>query len=81
MLKSRYFKPFRGIVLREVLKRHGIKFDVFIDQFQATGGSFAKMFDVQNKKFTTVSCRRCGYTELYKGDTSTLMNILDFLTD
>ncbi|MGI6191473.1 MAG: zinc ribbon domain-containing protein [Eubacterium sp.] len=52
-----------------------------MDQFQATGGSFAKMFDVQNKKFTTVSCRRCGYTELYKGDTSTLMNILDFLTD
>jgi predicted nucleic-acid-binding Zn-ribbon protein len=52
-----------------------------VDQFQATGGSFAKLFDVQNKKFTTVSCRRCGYTELYKGDTSTLMNILDFLTD
>jgi predicted nucleic-acid-binding Zn-ribbon protein len=80
-LGSRYFKPFRGIVLREAMKRHCIKVDVLIDQFQATGGSFAKMFDVQNKKFTTVSCRRCGYTELYKGDTSTLMNILDFLTD
>ena len=28
------------------------------DQFQATGGNFAKIFDVQNKKFLTVSCRR-----------------------
>ncbi len=47
------------------------------DQFQATGGTFAKMFDIQNKKFTTVSCTNCGYTELYKA-TST-GNVLDFL--
>lgn len=48
------------------------------DQFQATGGSFAKIFDVQNKKFITVSCKNCGYTEIYKASTSTGMNILDF---
>lgn len=48
-------------------------------QFQATGGNFAKLFDVQNKKFITVSCTRCGYTELYKSDTETGMNILDLL--
>ena len=51
------------------------------DQFQATGGNFAKLFDVQNKKFVTVSCSNCGYTELYKTNTSTGMNILDFLMD
>ncbi len=49
------------------------------DQFQATGGSFAKIFDVQNKKFITLSCTQCGYTELYKSQTTTGMNILDFL--
>lgn len=49
------------------------------DQFQATGGNFAKIFDVQNKKFTTISCRRCGYTELYKAHSSDGWNILDFL--
>lgn len=49
------------------------------DQFQATGGNFAKLFDVQNKKFITLSCSRCGYTELYKAQTDTGMNILDFL--
>lgn len=50
------------------------------DQFQATGGTFSKMFDIQNKKFTTVTCTRCKYTELYKASTSELANIFDFLT-
>lgn len=49
------------------------------DQFQATGGNWAKIFDVQNKKFITVSCTACGYTELYRGKTDTGMNVLDFL--
>ena len=48
------------------------------DEFRATGGNFAKFADVQNKKFTTVSCKQCGYTELYRGETSMLGNILDF---
>ena len=39
----------------------------------------AKMFDVQNKKFITVSCTKCGYTELYKTGTDAGMNMLDFL--
>lgn len=49
------------------------------DQFQATGGNFAKIFDIQNKKYYTVSCTSCGYTELYKGSTDDGWNILDFL--
>ena len=49
------------------------------DQFQATGGTFAKIFDIQNKKFITISCARCGYTELYKAQTDDGWNILDFL--
>lgn len=49
------------------------------DQFQATGGNFAKIFDVQNKKFTTVSCTRCGYTELYREMGDSGWDILDFL--
>ena len=50
------------------------------DQFQATGGNFAKIFDIQNKKFITISCTRCGYTELYKANSDSGWNILDFLT-
>lgn len=49
------------------------------DQLQATGGNFAKIFDIQNKKFITISCAKCGYTELYKTMQSDGWNILDFL--
>ena len=49
------------------------------DRFQATGGNFAKLFDVQNKRFTTLTCTMCGYTELYKAPEDGTMDILDFL--
>ena len=49
------------------------------DSFQAAGGNFSKIFDIQNRKFITVSCCRCGYTEIYKAKTSAGWNILDFL--
>ena len=49
------------------------------DQFQATGGNFAKLFDVQNKRFITVTCSNCGYTELYKKTEDSTMDIIDFL--
>ena len=50
------------------------------DQFQATGGFLTRLFDVQNKRFLTVSCTNCGYTDLFKGRGSTTTeNILDFL--
>ena len=49
------------------------------DQFQATGGSIAKLMDIQNKRFITITCNQCGYTELYKAQSSSGMNILDFL--
>ena len=41
------------------------------DQFQATGGHFAK--------FITISGTNCGYTEIYRNQTSTGWNVLDFL--
>lgn len=49
------------------------------DQFQATGGNFAKLFDIQNKRFITVSCVNCGYTELYRAGGDGVMDVLDFL--
>lgn len=52
-----------------------------VDQMRATGGAFAKIFDVQNKKFTVVSCTQCGYSELYKRSSSAFGNVLDFFTN
>lgn len=48
------------------------------DQFAATGGGLTKFFNIQSKKYTTVTCTSCRYTEMYKTNTSTLGNVLDF---
>lgn len=50
------------------------------DQFRATGGMLAKIFDVQNKRFTTVTCTQCKYTEIYRSTSSGLGNVFDFFT-
>lgn len=50
-----------------------------VDEFCATGGVFSKLFDVQNRRFTTITCKKCKYTEIYKGTTSDLENIFDYL--
>ena len=53
--------------------------DFETDEFRATGG-ISRFFDIQNKKFTTVICSRCNYTEIYRADSSTIGNIFDFFT-
>jgi hypothetical protein len=45
-LEGRYFKPFRGIILCEAMKRYGIKFDVLIDPCVGPGCFLAKHIDV-----------------------------------
>ena len=45
-----------------------------------TTGKYSRFFDIQNKKFIAVSCTKCGYTEIFKGDTSMLGNFLDILS-
>ena len=50
-------------------------------EIRAAGGFWSKIFDVQGAKFTRVTCMQCKYTELYKGDSSTLGNIFDFFTN
>jgi len=51
-----------------------------VGEFRAAGGFFTKIFDVQSKRFTTVTCTRCKYTEIYQAPSSMLGNIFDFFT-
>ena len=51
------------------------------DEFRATGGFWTKIFDIQNKHFTTVTCTRCSYTEIYKVKSGNLENVFDFFTN
>ncbi|ELZ91959.1 hypothetical protein C440_16644 [Haloferax mucosum ATCC BAA-1512] len=38
-----------------------------MDSIATSGTGLSKIFDVQNRKFTVVSCTSCGYSELYRG--------------
>lgn len=50
-------------------------------ELRATGGFLSKIFDVQSKRFTTVTCLKCSYTELYRAESSMLGDIFDLFTD
>jgi predicted nucleic-acid-binding Zn-ribbon protein len=52
-----------------------------VGEFRAAGGFFTKVFDVQSKRFSTVTCTRCKYTEIYRAESSMLGNIFDFFTN
>lgn len=52
-----------------------------VGEFRATGGFFTKVFNVQTKRFTTVTCARCKYTEIYAAPSSMLGNIFDFFAN
>ena len=48
-----------------------------IGEIRAAGGFWSKLFDVQNRKLSTVTCGNCRYTEFYAADSSTLGSIFD----
>lgn len=49
-----------------------------VSELRATGGFWTKIFDIQTKRFTTVTCSRCKYTEMFKAESSKLGHIFDF---
>ena len=49
-------------------------------ELRAAGGFWSKVFDVQGRRFSTLTCTRCRYTELYAGSTSVAGNVFDFVT-
>ena len=50
-------------------------------EMRAASGFWTKIFDIQSARFTTVTCGRCRYTEIFKADSSMLGNIFDFFTN
>lgn len=53
-----------------------------LDQIRVAGSFWAKIFNIQNKKYAAVSCLKCSFTELYKEQpSSNLSNVFDFFTN
>ena len=51
-----------------------------ISEFRATGGFLTKILDIQSKRFTTVTCGHCSYTEIYRTPSSRLGDVFDLFS-
>lgn len=49
-----------------------------VGEIYAVGSMITKIFNIQNRKFTTVTCKRCTYTEFYKTEMKKISNVFDF---
>lgn len=54
--------------------------DAIVDEIRTTGGAVSALFDLQNKRFTSVTCKKCSYTELYRVSRDKITEVFDFLT-
>ncbi|PSK83904.1 zinc ribbon domain-containing protein [Prolixibacter denitrificans] len=52
-----------------------------VGEIRVAGGFWSKIFDVQGRKFTSVTCTKCSYTEFYGVPSSKLGNVFDFFTN
>lgn len=47
--------------------------------FAATGTGFSKIFDYKYKNFTTLTCSKCQYTEIYRTSSNNIYTVLDLI--
>ena len=50
-------------------------------QIFATKSTISKIFDVQTKKYTSITYECCTYTKFFKAKTNALGNIFDLFTN
>ncbi|MDY6799706.1 MAG: zinc ribbon domain-containing protein [Bacteroidota bacterium] len=49
-----------------------------LSEIRTTGSFMMKLFNIQNVKFTTVTCTKCKYTEFFKVPSKKFGNVVDF---
>lgn len=42
------------------------------------GSLFKKLFNIQNRRFSSFTCTKCTYTEFYQVPAKRALNVLDF---
>jgi predicted nucleic-acid-binding Zn-ribbon protein len=52
-----------------------------VGDFWAGGGLLGKIATVRSKHFSTLTCTRCQYTEIYRTKPSSLPKLLDLFTN
>lgn len=50
-------------------------------ELRTTGSGVTRFLNIQNQKYATIACVKCGYTELYRLDGTGVGNFFDFFTN
>ena len=51
-------------------------------ELRTTGSGLSRFLNLQNQKYATVACEKCGYTDMYRVDGGGAMgNIFDIFTN
>ncbi len=48
------------------------------DTVTMTGHTWSRFMNIQNRKFASITCTKCNYTELYKGVSKGWESVVDF---
>ena len=48
-----------------------------VGEIHVAGGFWSKVFDIEGRKFTSITCSSCKHTEFFKADRQNVGNILD----
>jgi len=51
-----------------------------IGEIRTTSSFLTKIFDIQNRRFTSVTCTKCRYTDFYNIPPKRIGEFLDFVT-
>jgi predicted nucleic-acid-binding Zn-ribbon protein len=49
-------------------------------EIRTTGSGISRFFNYQNQKFGAISCKSCGFTELYRQGSGGVGNLFDILS-
>ena len=53
-----------------------------LGEIRVTGSFWSKIFNIQNKRFSSVTCEKCSYTEFYRRQSASTMAIFfDYFTN
>ncbi len=51
-----------------------------VGEIYVAGGFWSKIFDVEGRHFSTVTCSRCKLTEFFQARKNRLSDLFDFMT-
>lgn len=77
MATTQLIKKMRIVKSKNPCPKCGGK-DFEMGEAHISGSVLTKLFNIQNRKFSSFTCMKCRYTEFYQVPANKALNVLDF---